>query len=67
MNAFLAYIQIVDPDQTAPRGSMIWVHTVCFKDVLKGQADHAQNLMTVSSGYQLARVNNEKKTLDLKV
>ena len=50
----------VDPDKTAPRGSLIWVCTVCFKDVLKGLADNAQ--MTVSSAYQLARVNNEKNT-----
>ena len=28
----------VDPDQTAPRGSLIWVYTVCKND-LKSQAD----------------------------
>ena len=28
----------VDPDQAAPRSSLIWVHTVCKND-LKSQAD----------------------------
>ena len=28
----------MDPDQTAPRSSLIWVHTVCKND-LKSQAD----------------------------
>ena len=28
----------VDPDQTAPRSSLIWVYTVCKND-LKSQAD----------------------------
>ena len=28
----------VDPDQTAP-SSLIWVHTVCKKRLLKSQAD----------------------------
>ena len=29
----------VDPDQTAPKGSLIWVHTVCKNDFLNSQAD----------------------------
>ena len=52
----------VDPDQTAPRGSQIWVCTVCFKDVLKGLTDEAQMTVTGSSAHQLARVNNEKNS-----
>ena len=30
----------VDPNQTAPRSSLIWVHTVCYRDVLNGLADN---------------------------
>ena len=37
----------VDPDQTAPRGSLIWVYTVCFKDVLKGLADDAKRTVAL--------------------
>ena len=39
LQTFQTYIciqaNIVDPDQTAPRGrsSLIWVHTVCKKDL----------------------------------
>ena len=29
----------VDPDQTAPWSSLIWVHTICKKCLLKSQAD----------------------------
>ena len=29
----------MDPDQTAPKSSLIWVHTICKNDFLKSQAD----------------------------
>ena len=37
----------VDPDQTSP-SSLIWVHFVCYRNVLKGPADNKQQTTLVT-------------------
>ena len=43
---FCIQAKSVDPDQTAPRGGVIWIYTIC-KNNLKSRADDKQMTIVV--------------------